>query len=108
MFPSDIFESEVEADHPATVTKLANIGKKSKPLSRIRYFGWWANRKRGCLLQLCRVRLDQTPEPAAITSDQTTVQQCPKCHRPMRIIERFSVEEIQNKERSLLLVIDTC
>jgi hypothetical protein len=67
-----------------------------------------ANRNRGPLLQLCRVLLDQTGKSAPVTSDQPAVQQCPKCHGPMRTIERLSVEEINNKERSHLLVVDTC
>src|SRR5262245_34225305 len=79
-----------------------------KGFPRIRYFGWFANRKRGPLLQLCRVLLNQRRESAAVASDQPAVQQCPKCHGPMRTIERLSVEEIKNKERSLLLVVDTC
>src|SRR5262245_32809699 len=79
-----------------------------KGFPRIRYFGWLANRKRGLRLQLCRVLLDQTPESAPVTSDQPTVQQCPKCHGPMRTIQRLSVEEINYKERSLVLIVDTC
>ena len=85
---------------------LQHVLPKSFP--RIRYFGWLANRKRGLLLQLCRVLLDQSRESAPVTSDQPTVQQCPKCHGPMRTIQRLSVEEINNKERSLLLIVDTC
>ena len=51
--------------------------------------------------------LDQTQEEAPVSSDQPAVQQCPKCHGPMRIIERLTVEEIKNPERSPLLAVDT-
>jgi len=81
-----------------------------KGFPRIRYFGWLANRKRGSLLQLCRVVLAQAPEPAppTSTSDQPVVQQCPKCHGPMRIVERFTSEETHNQARtSVPVVIDT-
>jgi len=81
-----------------------------KGFPRIRYFGWLANRKRGPLLQLCRVLLAQTPEPSTttLTSDQPAVRECPKCHGPMRILERLTAEEIRNPERtSASVVIDT-
>jgi hypothetical protein len=79
-----------------------------KAFPRIRYFGWLANRKRRSLLQLCRVLLAQTPEPAPTTSDQPLVQQCSKCHGPMRILERLTAEEIRNHEpTSAPVVIDT-
>src|SRR5262249_32744665 len=73
-----------------------------KGFPRIRYFGWLANRKRGSLLQLCRLVLAQTSEPAptASTPDQSVVQQCPKCHGPMRIVERFTSEETPNLART--------
>ncbi len=51
--------------------------------------------------------LDQTQEEAPVSSDQPAVQQRPKCHGPMRIIERLTVEEIKNPERSPLLAVDT-
>ena len=67
-----------------------------KGFPRIRYFGWLANRKRGPLLQLCRVLLAQTTELAPTTSmpDQPVVQECPKCHGPMRIVERFTLNRL--------------
>ena len=86
---------------------LQHVLPKSFP--RIRYFGWLANRKRGSLLQLCRVMLE-TPQPASTTStsDQAIVQECPKCHGPMRIVERFTSEETHNPARtSVPVVIDT-
>jgi Putative transposase len=79
-----------------------------KAFPRIRYFGWLANRKRGPALQLCRALLQQTPESVPATSDEPTARQCPRCHGPMRIIERLTVEEIKNDERSPVLVVDTC
>ena len=81
-----------------------------KGFPRIRYFGWLANRKRGPLLQLCRLLLAQMPEPApkTSTSDQLVVQECPKCRGPMRILERLTAEEIYNPEITTPpIVIDT-
>jgi hypothetical protein len=77
-----------------------------KGFPRIRYFGWLANRKRGPLLQLCRALLDQTLEPPA-ASDQPVGRTCPKCHAPMRIIERLNADEITHTERRPALIIDT-
>jgi len=80
-----------------------------KGFPRIRYFGWLANRKRGSLLQLCRLVLAQAPEPAPTTStsDQPIVQQCPKCNSPMRIVERFTSDDTPNPTRISVPVIDT-
>ncbi len=51
-----------------------------KGFPRIRYFGWLANRKRGRLVPLCRVLLNQPPETALMRSEpQAAVQECPKC-----------------------------
>ena len=66
-----------------------------KGFPRIRYFGWLANRKRGRLLPLCRVLLNQPPETAPMLNEpQTAVPECPKCHGPMRVIETLTAEEI--------------
>jgi hypothetical protein len=79
-----------------------------KGFPRIRYFGWLANRKRGPLLQLCRVLLPQTPAPPPTTSDGPAIRECPKCHSPMRIVDVLTAEEIHNSERSSVpVVIDT-
>src|SRR5215510_4035221 len=43
-----------------------------KGFPRIRYFGWLANRKRGPLLQHCRVLLNQPPETAPMLSGPQT------------------------------------
>ena len=79
-----------------------------KGFPRIRYFGWLANRKRGSLLQLCRVLLDQLPKSDLSMSDQPVIPECPKCHGPMRIVERLTAAEICNPEAtSVPVVIDT-
>ena len=78
-----------------------------KAFPRIRYFGWLAYRKRGPLLQLCRALLQQTPESVPPTSDESAAPQCPRCHGPVRIIERLTLEELENEERRPLLVVDT-
>ena len=79
-----------------------------KGFPRIRYFGWLANRKRGRLLPLCRVLLNQPSETAPMRSQpQTAVPECPKCHGPMRIIETFTAEEIRIARSSEVLILDT-
>jgi hypothetical protein len=78
-----------------------------KGFPRIRYFGWLANRKRGQLLQHCRALLHQIPETAPTTSEEPILRECPKCHGPMRIIERLSAEEINNPQTKPLLILDT-
>jgi hypothetical protein len=79
-----------------------------KCFPRIRYFGWLANRKRGRLLPICRVLLDQPPVTAPILSEpQTAVSQCPKCHGPMRLIETFTAEQIVIAESREALILDT-
>ena len=79
-----------------------------KGFPRIRYFGWLANRKRGRLLPLCRVLLNQPPESAPMLSEpQPAIQECPKCKGPMRLIETFTAEEIVIAESSEPLILDT-
>jgi predicted Zn-ribbon and HTH transcriptional regulator len=79
-----------------------------KGFPRIRYFGWLANRKRGRLLPHCRALLNQPPETPSTVSDLApAVEECPKCHGPMRVIERFTTEEIQNAERRPVSIIDS-
>lgn len=84
---------------------LQHVWPKGFP--RIRYFGWLANRKRGRLLLHCRSLLRHAPQTAPITSDQPVIQQCPKCHAPMRIIERLRAEQVHNPESRPLLISDT-
>ena len=74
---------------------------------RIRYFGWLANRKRGSLLPVCRDRLAcQPPAPPTIADGEAIVWQCPRCHGPMRIIERLTASRSVLKKvfRSALLI----
>lgn len=78
-----------------------------KGFPRIRYFGWLANRKRGPLLQLCRLLLAQTPEPTPTPPDQPVLPECPKCRGPMRIVERLQPGANQPDRISAPLVIDT-
>ncbi len=79
-----------------------------KGFPRIRYFGWLATRKRGRLLQLCRLLLAIPAEPAISSSEQPAVPECPKCGGPMRIVERLDPGEIHNLERtSVPFLIDT-
>ena len=62
---------------------------------RIRYFGWMANRTRGEMIPLCR-RLLYQPSPAtdAALSSQPAAWPCPRCERPMYVIERLTAAQI--------------
>jgi Putative transposase/Transposase zinc-binding domain len=59
---------------------------------RIRYFGFLANRRRGALLPLCRRRLSVAPPSAAATTP-LGIHPCPRCHAPMRTIERLTAAQ---------------
>lgn len=59
---------------------------------RIRYFGFLANRRRGALLPLCRHLLAATPPAAAVTP--IGLHPCPRCHAPMRTVERLTAAEL--------------
>jgi len=79
-----------------------------KGFPRIRYFGWLANRKRGRLLSQCRVLLHQPIPPTPSVSDpNVAAPQCPKCHQPMRLIERFTAEELNTAERKKSICNDS-
>ncbi len=75
---------------------------------RIRYFGWLANRRRGDLLPLCRLLLDQ-PMPAtdAASSNKPATWQCPLCQGPMYVIERLTAAQILFAETRLACTYDT-
>ena len=62
---------------------------------RIRYFGFLANRRRGDLLPLCRALLAVELPPIPVTSAATpTLWLCPGCQGPMRVIERFTANQL--------------
>jgi hypothetical protein len=62
-------------------------------LPRIRYFGRLANRRRGNLLPLRRILLQQDPNPPAVPHNPY-VPHCPRCHGEMRIIEQLTAEQL--------------
>jgi hypothetical protein len=75
---------------------------------RIRYFGWLANRKRGSILSVCRDRLAcQSPAPPAIPDSEDTIFRCPRCHGPMRIVERLTALQIRRQESDRVCSLDS-
>jgi hypothetical protein len=78
-----------------------------KGLPRIRYFGWFANRRRRELLPLCRRLLALAPPPAEANPVATAVWQCPVCGSPMRVVELLppSRSSKNTGTRSLSLIV---
>jgi len=75
---------------------------------RIRYFGWLANRRRGDLLPLCRLLLNQTPPATqAASSDMPPAWPCPRCQGPMVMIERFTATQVHLAAMRLECTYDT-
>jgi hypothetical protein len=74
---------------------------------RIRYFGFLANRSRKLLLPLCRRLLDASPALVAMSVSVASVQSCPRCQAPMRIIERFTAFELQREYHRLVAALDS-
>jgi hypothetical protein len=70
-----------------------------KGFVRIRHFGFLASRRRAQLLPLCLAALDWLPaQPETATSTAQDISShwfCPRCGRPMVIIERLTAAQIQ-------------
>jgi hypothetical protein len=67
-----------------------------KGFPRIRYFGFLANRRRGALLPLCRTLLAGEPSQVPATLAATPILWlCPCCEGPMRVIERFTAQQLR-------------
>jgi hypothetical protein len=63
---------------------------------RIRYFGLFANRRRGALLPLCRVLLSlPTPPVPTRQTAAPILWVCPLCQGPMRVVERLTASELR-------------
>jgi hypothetical protein len=63
---------------------------------RIRYFGFLANRRRALLLPLCRTLLAAEPPPVPATPSTTPfLWLCPGCQGLLRIIERFTANQLR-------------
>jgi hypothetical protein len=78
-----------------------------KGLPRIRYFGWFANRRRGQLLPLCRRLLAVAPPPAEANLVATAVWQCPVCGSPMRVVELLTAAQIQQQPGHRVYILDS-
>ena len=79
-----------------------------KGFSRIRYFGWLANRRREKMLPHCRVLLQQkAQETSTAPPDESGVRQCPRCHGVMRIIERITAFQIHCEEQRQIGYVDS-
>ncbi|HMD50206.1 MAG TPA: transposase [Bryobacteraceae bacterium] len=62
---------------------------------RIRYFGFLANRRRSLFLPLCRSLVGALSPPSATANTAPTAAHCcPRCHSPMRIIQRLTASEL--------------
>ena len=78
-----------------------------KGFPRIRYFGWFANRRRRDLLPLCRSLLAVAPPAAAATPVATAVWQCPVCGSPMRVVELLTAAQIQREQGHEVYILDS-
>jgi hypothetical protein len=79
-----------------------------KGFTRIRYFGWLANRRRDKMLPHCRVLLQKKPKEAPTVSiDEPGVYQCPRCHGVMRIVERLTAFQIHCEEQRQNAYVDS-
>jgi hypothetical protein len=79
-----------------------------KGFPRIRYFGSFANRRRGALLPLCRTLLAVQPPPAqAMPAAAPILWLCPSCHGPMRVVERLTAFQLRLEERRLVQRLDS-
>jgi hypothetical protein len=74
---------------------------------RIRYFGFLANRCRSLLLPLCRKLLHTLPAVVDAGASATAVHCCPRCQAPMRIIERFTADELFRDEYHPIAALDS-
>jgi Putative transposase len=73
---------------------------------RIRYFGLLANRRRAALLPLCRTLLQAASQPVQSTSANPVVL-CPYCRGPMRIVERFTANELRREQNGQVGRLDS-
>jgi hypothetical protein len=75
---------------------------------RIRYFGFLANRRRSLLLPLCRSLVGALSPPSGPTSTAPTAGHfCPRCHTPMRVIQRLTASELLCEQAQRIAVLDS-
>jgi hypothetical protein len=78
---------------------------------RIRFSGFFASRRRAALLPICQQLLDansrtRSPTPPA-TSLRPALWICPHCGGPMAVIERLTVQQIQQEAHRQSGFVDT-
>jgi hypothetical protein len=78
-----------------------------KGLPRIRYFGWFANRRRPRMLPLCRTLLAATPPTLTASGNGDTAWQCPACGGTMRVVERLTAQQIQRERSCRVDILDS-
>jgi hypothetical protein len=61
---------------------------------RIRYFGFFANRRRAPMLALCRALLHQAPVAETALLAKPSLWKCPRCQGLMHLVERITAAQI--------------
>lgn len=74
---------------------------------RIRYFGFFANRRRSLLLPLCRKLLTPCLPSFTLNPTARAVPLCPRCHAPLRIIQRLTASELFRELARKVAAIDS-
>jgi Putative transposase/Transposase zinc-binding domain len=74
---------------------------------RIRYFGFLANRCRRLLLPLCRNLLAMSTPEVSLSTATTAGHPCPRCQRPMRVIERFTASDLLRQQYKVVAILDS-
>jgi hypothetical protein len=75
---------------------------------RIRYFGLFANRRRGALLPLCRALLAiQPPLVQTTVAAAPDLWLCPRCQGRMRVVERLTASALRREESRLVERLDS-
>ncbi|MBV8552844.1 MAG: transposase [Acidobacteriaceae bacterium] len=75
--------------------------------SRIRYFGFLANRNGRELLPLCCRLLAISPPVVGTTAPATSGHPCPRCHHIMRVVERFTAIDLLTHKHRIVTSIDS-
>jgi hypothetical protein len=74
---------------------------------RIRYFGFLAHRRRRLLLPLCRNRLSVAPIPVLGSAPARIDHRCPRCQASMRLVERFTAQELSQEKYDQIAALDS-
>jgi hypothetical protein len=73
-----------------------------KGFVRIRNFGFLANRSRAATLPLCFQFLGSTQQRSSAREVSPDLYPCPNCGGPMKVMERFTAQEIQLRSPPLV------